>query len=177
MLEIKSVRSKSIVHFDILQINENKIEAKFTDTGGESVKEYLNIYQDEDGRYNVITLMNQVMELGDFYECWSKAGKAKKLANMMKRALNGKAKKKWTEITNKRMAWKEAKMQEKLYKMLQKLGKEIFGTWAYKKQVEAMEDGLLKLPEEQDLRDSVNRLFAINKEIPYLGTGGEELSG
>jgi hypothetical protein len=28
-----------------------------------------------------------------------------------------------------------------------------------------MEDGLLKLPEEQDLRDSINRLFAINREI------------
>jgi hypothetical protein len=40
-----------------------------------------------------------------------------------------------------------------------------------------MEDGLLKLPEEQDLRDSINRLFAINREIPYLSTGGEELSG
>jgi hypothetical protein len=40
-----------------------------------------------------------------------------------------------------------------------------------------MEDGLLKLPEEQDLKDSVNRLFGINREIPYLGTGGEEISG
>jgi hypothetical protein len=49
------------------------------------------------------------------------AGKAKKLANMMKQALNGKAKKKWTEITNKRTAWNEANMQEKFYKMLQKL--------------------------------------------------------
>jgi hypothetical protein len=40
-----------------------------------------------------------------------------------------------------------------------------------------MEDGLLKLPEEQDFRDSVDRLFAINRDILYLGTGGEELSG
>ncbi len=39
----------------------------------------------------------------------------------MKQALNGKAKKKWTEITNKRTAWNEANMQEKFYKMLQKL--------------------------------------------------------
>jgi hypothetical protein len=121
--------------------------------------------------------MLQVMELGDSCKCWSEAGKAKKLANTMKRALNSKAKKKWMEITNKRMAWNEANMQEKFYKMLQKLGKENFGTWAYKKQVEAMEDGLLKLSEEKDLRDSIHRLFAINREIPYLGTGGEELSG
>jgi hypothetical protein len=117
------------------------------------------------------------MELGDSYECWSKAGKAKKLANTMKRALNGKAKKKWMEITNKRMAWNKANTQEKFYKMLQKLGKEFFGTRAYKKQAEATEDGLLMLPEEQDLRDSIDRLFAINREILYLGTGGEELSG
>jgi hypothetical protein len=39
-----------------------------------------------------------------------------------------------------------------------------------------MEYGLLKLPEEQDFRDSVGRLFAIDKEILYLGTGREELS-
>jgi hypothetical protein len=95
----------------------------------------------------------------------------------MKQALSGKAKKKWTEIMNKRMAWNKQNMQEKFYKMLQKLGKENFGTQAYKKQVEAMEDRLLKLPEEQDLRASVDRLFAINRDIPYLGTGGEELSG
>jgi hypothetical protein len=72
-------------------------------------------------------LMLQVMELGDSYKCWSKAGKAKKLANTMKQALNGKVKTKWTEITNKRMAWNDANTQEKFYKMLQKLGKEIFG--------------------------------------------------
>ncbi len=40
-----------------------------------------------------------------------------------------------------------------------------------------MEDILLNLPEEQDLWDSVNRLFVIKREILYLGTGGEELSG
>jgi hypothetical protein len=35
---------QNIVHFEIPELNKNKIEAKFTDTGGESVKEYLNIY-------------------------------------------------------------------------------------------------------------------------------------
>jgi hypothetical protein len=177
MSEIKSVRSKTIVRFEIPELNENKIEAKFMDTGGESVKEYLTIYQDGDDRYNIIALMLQVMELRDSYKCWSKAGKAKKLANTMKQALNGKGKKKWTEITNKRTAWNIANMREKCYKMLQKLRKEIFGTRACKKQVEAMEDGPLKLSEEQDLRDSIDKLFAINREIPSLGTGGEELSG
>ncbi len=43
MSEIKSVKSKTIVLFEIPELNENKIEAKFTDTGGESVKEYLNV--------------------------------------------------------------------------------------------------------------------------------------
>jgi hypothetical protein len=46
----------------------------------------------------------------------------------MKQALNGKGKKKWTEITNKRSAWNEANMQVKFYKMLQKLTREIVGT-------------------------------------------------
>jgi hypothetical protein len=68
-------------------------------------------------------------------------------------------------------------MQEKIYKMLQKLGKVLFGTHANKKQVDEMEYRLLKLAEEQDLRDSINRLFEINIEIPYLGTGGEEILG
>jgi hypothetical protein len=36
------------------------------------------------------------------------------------------------------MAWNEANMREKFYKMLQKLRKGIFGIRAYKKQVEAM---------------------------------------
>ena len=77
MLEIMSVRSKTIVHSKILELNKNKIEAKFTDTGGESVKEYLNIYWHRDDRYNLIMLMLQAMELGDSYKRWSKAGKAK----------------------------------------------------------------------------------------------------
>ncbi len=67
--EIKSVRSKTIVHFEILELNKNKIEAKFTDTGGESVKEYFNINQDGDDRYNLIVLMLQVVELRDSYKC------------------------------------------------------------------------------------------------------------
>jgi hypothetical protein len=41
MSEIKSVRSETIMGFNIPELNKNKIEAKFTDTGGESVKEYL----------------------------------------------------------------------------------------------------------------------------------------
>jgi hypothetical protein len=127
MSEIKSVRSKTIVLFKFPELNKNKIEAKFLDTGGESVKEYLNIYQDRDDRYNLIARMLHVMELGDSNKCWSKAEKAKKLANAMKQALNGKEKKKWIEITNKRTAWNKANMQEKFYKMLQKLGKENLG--------------------------------------------------
>jgi hypothetical protein len=44
MSEIKSVRRETIVRFEIPELNKNKIEAKFMDTGGESVKEYLNIF-------------------------------------------------------------------------------------------------------------------------------------
>ncbi len=65
MLKIKSVRSKTIVRWKFPELNKNKIEAKFTNTEGESVKEYLNIYQDEDDRYNLIALMLQVTELGN----------------------------------------------------------------------------------------------------------------
>ena len=61
-------------------------------------------------------------------------------------------------------------MQEMFIKMIKKLGEETFGTWAYQKQVEAMEDGKLKLSEDQPLCDSIDKLFAINKEIPYLST-------
>jgi hypothetical protein len=118
MPEIKSLRSKTIMHFKILELNKNKIGAKFTDTGGESLKDYLNIYQDGDGRYNLIALMLQGMELRDSYKCWSKAGKAKKLANTLKWEFSSKAKKKWMEITNKRTAWNKSNMQGKFYKML-----------------------------------------------------------
>jgi hypothetical protein len=99
--EIKSVRSKTIVHFEILELNKNKIEAKFTDTGGESVKEYFNINQDGDDRYNLIVLMLQVVELRDSYKCWSKDGKAKKSANTMKWALSCQAKKNGQKLQTK----------------------------------------------------------------------------
>jgi hypothetical protein len=165
-----------IIRFDIPNLNENRVEVKFGE-GDESVKEYINIYREGDDKYNLLVLMFQILDLGDSYECWEEAAKAKNLANMMKRALgHGKAKKKWIDITSKRTAWGEANMREKFTKMLQKLGEETFGTRAYKKQVEAMEDGKLKLPEDQPLRDSIDRLFAINREIPYLSTKGEKLS-
>ena len=67
-------------------------------------------------------------------------------------------------------------MQGKFTQMLQKLREETFGTQAYKKQVEVMEDGKLKLPKDQSLQDRINRLFAINREILYLGTKGKKLS-
>ncbi len=60
--DIKSVRSKTIMRFEIPELNENKIEAKFTGTGGWSVKEYLNIYQTGTIQLNR-ALMLQVMEL------------------------------------------------------------------------------------------------------------------
>ena len=161
-----------IIRFEIPELNETKFGE-----GDESVKEYINVYREGDEKYNLICLMFQILDLGDTYECWEEAAKAKSLANTMKRALShGKAKKKWIEITNKRTAWGEANMRGKFSQMLQKLGEEVFGTRAYKKQVDAMEDGKLKLPEDQPLRDSVDRLFAINREIPYLGTKGEKLS-
>ena len=181
--ESKSSTSKSedasnacIIRFEIPELNENRVEAKFGE-GDESVKEYINVYREGDDKYNLIVLMFQILDLGDSYDCWDEAAKAKGLANMMKRALiHGKAKKKWIEITNKRTAWGEANMRGKFSQMLQKLGEEVFGTRAYKKQVETMEDGKLKLPEDQPLRDSIDRLFAINREIPYLSTKGEKLS-
>ncbi len=40
--------------------------------------------------------------------------------------------------------------------MFQKLGEETYGTQAYKKQVEAMEDGKLKLSEDEPLQDSID---------------------
>ena len=165
-----------IIRFEIPELNENRVEAKFGE-GDEAVKEYINVYREGDEKYNLICLMLQILDLGDTYECWDESAKAKSLANMMKRALNhGKVKKKWIEITSKRTAWGEADMRKKFSQMLQKLGEEVFGTRAYKKQVDAMEDGKLKLPEDQPLRDSINRLFAINREIPYLSTKGEKLS-
>ena len=61
--------------------------------------------------------MFQILDIGDTYECWGEAAKAKSLANMMKRALShGKAKKKLIEITNKRTAWGEANMRENSHK-------------------------------------------------------------
>jgi hypothetical protein len=75
MSEIKNVKSKTIMRFKILELNKNKIEAKFMDAGGESVKEYLHIYQEGDDRYNLIALMLQVMELGDSTNAGAKLGR------------------------------------------------------------------------------------------------------
>ena len=171
----KDALNACIICFDIPDFNKNQVEVKFGE-GGESVKEYINIYCEGDDKYNLLVLMFQILDLGDSYKCWEEAAKAKNLVNTMKRALgHGKAMKKWIDITSKRTAWGEANMREKFTKMLQKLREETFGTQAYKKQVEAMEDGKLKLSEDEPLQDSIDWLFTINREIPYLSAKGKKL--
>ena len=74
--ERKSSTSKSsedasnacIIHFEIPELNENRVEAKFGE-GGESVKEYINIYREGDDKYNLIVLMFQILDLGNSYDC------------------------------------------------------------------------------------------------------------
>ena len=152
-----------IICFDIPELNKNWVEANFWE-GDKLVKKYINIYHKGDKKYNLSVLMFQILDLGDSYECCKEAANKTNLANMMKQALNhGKVKKKW-------MGW--SKHVRKGHSNSQKLGEETFRNWAYKEQVEAIEDRKLKLQEDQPLRDSINRLFAIYREIPYLGMKG-----
>jgi len=116
-LKAEDALNACIICFEILKSSSEK------GTSQSSVKEYINVYHEGDDKYyNLIVLMSQILDLGDSYNCWEEAAKAKNLANIMKRALNhGKAKKKWIKITNKKTAWSEANMREKFTRMLQKL--------------------------------------------------------
>ena len=63
--------------------------------GNKSVKEYINVYHEGDDKCNLILLMFLIPDLGDSYNSWEEAVKAKNLANTMNQALNhGNAKKK-----------------------------------------------------------------------------------
>lgn len=99
--------------------------------------------------------MLQVIELMQMLEP-KQSWEGKKIANTTKRALNGRARKKWTDIMNKKSTWNKANIREKERNYL--------NSWTYKKQVKVIEERLLSLSEEQDLRDSFKRLFGINRE-------------
>ena len=78
---------------------------------------------------------------------------------------------------SERVTWAEpGGMRKPLIRMFQELSTELFGDDAFQKQQEALEDGLIKIPSDQPLRHSVDRFFAINRELTYLGTDGEPYS-
>ncbi len=46
----EDVSNACIIRFEIPELNENRIEAKFGE-GDESVKEYINVYREGDDKY------------------------------------------------------------------------------------------------------------------------------
>ena len=102
--------------------------------------------------------------------------KPKKLAQVLAHGLNGKPSSKWMYLMSERVNWMEPRgMRKPLICMFQELLDELlFGKDAFQKQQEALEDGLIKIPNDQLLRLLVDQFFfASNRKLAYLGTDGK----
>ncbi len=68
--------------------------------------------------------MSRVVSLGEMYDMWDDAPKAKKLCQTMARALEGQVRDDWQELVNDRADWNAADQKQQFLTMLQKLGQQ-----------------------------------------------------
>jgi len=91
----------------------------------------------------------------------------------LNRALSGQVKDDWQEILEEVDDWNNVDKDE-FIRMLKKLGTKTFRPKAYKAQCKALDAGEIKNPPGVSLRNGAQRLFQINKLIPYLGIYAHE---
>lgn len=148
------------------QQSETTIKAKFLDEDDTEISEIIHVYDTGDDHANLIALMNQIVGLGDLYDLWT--DKTKRLAQTMSRALNDQVREEWQTIISQCADWEQANMKDIFIQYLRELATQVLGPKAFKNQSRAMEDGELRIP-ENDLRTGTYRLFQINRLLPYIG--------
>ena len=160
-------KSGNIIRFKPPKSSDESIKAKFFESDDTEVSEVIRTYQSGDDHANLIALMSRMVGLGDLYELWEE-GKSQKLTQMMARALDNQAREEWQQITSEMDDWQQEDMRRQFIRLLQRLAAQVFGPTAFKTQCRAMENGDIKIP-ENDLRTGTYRFFQINRLLPYLG--------
>jgi len=155
--------------------NDETIKAKFTESDGTEVSEQIRGWKTGDVEANLVALMNRMVSLGEMYDMWGDAQKAKKLCQTMSRALEGQVRDDWQELVNNRSDWNATQQKGKFLTMLQKLGQQTFGPKAFKQQQKVLEDGKIKIHEASN-RNGTYRLIQINRMLPFLGVRAKSYS-
>ncbi len=165
----EETQSDAILRFRPSKLNETQISAIFKDADEKEVKEYINIFQEGDPKENLITLLKQVIDIGNLYDLWK--GSFKTLCQVMARSLSGKPREKWNAsiLQTTRNHCKE------FIKVCQSATTKILGKNAFRNQEEVMEN-TLTLPNGKLYRDAIEQYFTINKDMNYLGEKGESFT-
>jgi hypothetical protein len=142
--------------------NDETIKAKFTESDGTEVSKQIRGWKTGDVEANLIALMSRMVSLGEMYDMWDDAPKAKKLCQTMSRALEGQVRDDWQELGNDRADWNDADQKQKFLTMLQKLGQQTFRPKAFKQQCKVLEVEKIKIPEASN-RVGTYRLIQINR--------------
>ena len=163
-----------IIRFKPPKPSEEVMKAKFFEADDTEVSELVRCYQTGDDHANLVALMSRIIGLGDLYGLWND-GKSQKLAQTMSRALDDQVREEWQAITSEMEDWDQADMKAIFISLMQQLATQVFGPTAFKTQCRLMENGDIKIP-ENDLRAGTYRIFQINRLLPYLGIYATEYS-
>lgn len=147
----KAPNSKSghILHFKLPKQGETTIKAKFKDDNNVETTEITQAYSTSNNYANLVALMSQIVSLGDLYELWE--GNTKQLAQTMSQALNDQVREEWKAIISQCKNWEQEDMKAVFMMYLRQFVMQIFGPTAFKTQCRAMENGEIRIP-ENDLR-------------------------
>ena len=172
-LDLKENDKLKLKHFKDPKPTDRKIKAKFFESDDTEVSEQIMCFSTGDNPANLVILMERIVGLGDLYDMWEE-GNSRKLSQSMHRALTGQVKKDWSKVIID-VDWNDI---DKLgfIQLLQKLATKTFGTKAYKKQIQIMEEGKIKIPANSSLRSGAQRFFQMNTMLPYLGEYARELT-
>jgi hypothetical protein len=158
-------KTNCILHFKDPKPSDKPIKAIIFELDDTEVSQ-IRSFKTGDNDANLVGLMSQIVNLGDLYEMWGNR-KSRKLAQMMSWALDGQVRDDWLEIINEQDNWDGDNMKEQFIRLLQNLGMKTFGPKAYKQQCKVMENGSIKIS-ENNLWAGTHRLFQINWLIIYL---------
>ena len=179
--KLEKAIEKATLTYKHVEPNSRTIEAKFTNSEGEKVKEQIHVWANGDTKPQLVLFCKTMVQNGDTYEMFTPT-KAKSLAQTMARALiHTRGRDKWAQIMKGRNDWTQLDpndQRDEFLKMLYKFTDKMIGRNAYEKQVEAWNEGLTyRGNKPEDHVEAAEQLFRMNEDALYLGTEGEQKSG
>jgi len=171
--QVNKSQLKIVLQFKDSKPSDDQIKAEFYEADKSEVIEQIHCFKTGDNHANLVNLMSRIVGLGNSYKLWEN-GDSKKLAQTLNRVLTGQVKDDWEEILeNEVNDWNDID-KDAFVQLLQKLGSETFGPKAFKQQCKALDQGHIKIPSGVTLRNGAQRLFQMNKQLPYLGIHAHE---